>query len=230
MSCHLYLIAPSDLGSPDRPADTFARSLADILSTGAIDCLLLPRSEAGDAVTRSNIGLLRPLAQNLGVAVVVEDDAGLALETGCDGVHLTNPKAYAGARKLLGTDAIVGVDCGLSRHLAMEAADRGADYVAFRRPAPRESAGESAAEIAADSADPEADDAFPDEAAPTFEAVLEWWQAMIEVPCVALDALDEKDCAALAEAGADFVALGAGFWSAGGDPVETLKRIARKLA
>lgn len=219
MSCRIYLVAPTDigspdLGSPDRSLATFAEVLGEVLGTGAIDCLLLQRGTADPAGLRATIERLRPIAQNLGVAVVLADDAGLARETGCDGVHLTSPKAYRGARKLLGAEAIVGVDCGLSRHLAMEAAERGADYVAFRR---------QAAETLQE------DERTEDETVPSLEAVLQWWQAMIETPCVALEATDENDCAALAEAGADFVTLWDDFWSAERNAVQTVTRIAERI-
>ncbi|TQV81727.1 thiamine phosphate synthase [Denitrobaculum tricleocarpae] len=216
MTCRLYLVAPADLGSPARPASAFAKVLTDVLETGAVDCLLLPCGTADNVTQRQSIDLLRPIAQDLGVAVVLEGDAGLARETGCDGVHLLNPKAYRGARKLLGNDAIVGVDCGMSRHLAMEAAEQGADYVAFRR--------QSLEKI--DNGDHDA----ADEAAPTLEAVLEWWQLMIETPCVAMDAIDADDAIKLATSGADFVALGTGAWSDEDQAVATLKSLAKTLA
>lgn len=214
MDCRLYLVAPEDLGSPGRPTDAFAKALTAILESGAVDCLLLPMGHADDATRRQSIDLLRPLAQDRGVAVVLEGDAGLARETGCDGVHLSNPKAYRGARRLLGEEAIVGVDCGMSRHLAMEAAEQGADYVAFRR----------------DSTDDPEETAVTDETAPTLERVLEWWQLMIETPCVAMEAADAADCLALARAGADFVALGGSAWSDSPRVLSTLQEVASALA
>lgn len=210
MNARLYLVAPSDLGSAARPADSFTELLTDILKSGAVDCLLLPSGTADDAAVRQTIDLLRHVAQDLGVAVVLEGDAGLAQETGCDGVHLFNPKAYRGARKMLGEDAIIGVDCGMSRHLAMEAAEQGADYVAFRRKLE--------------------DTEVADEAAPTLEAVLEWWQLMIETPCVAIGANDIDDCLSLAKAGADFVALGNEAWSDSTQAATTLKAVAERLS
>ena len=213
MTCRLYLIAPRNLGSADCPVEDFAEVLSNVLSVGMVDCLLLPRGELDEAALRRTTERLAPIAQDLGVAVVLEEDAGLAKETGCDGVHLSNPKAYRGARKLLGDDAIVGVDCGLSRHLAMEAAERGADYVAFGR--------QDSIEIQ----DPET----ADETAPTLEAVLAWWQAMIETPCVALNATGEEDCLNLAKAGADFVALGDNAWQDQNKVASTLKQIAESL-
>lgn len=214
MTCRLYLIAPENLGSADRPVEGFADLLSSLLQSIEVDCLLLRRGALAEADMRKMAEQIAPIAQELGVAVVLEDDAGLAKETGCDGVHLNNPRAYRGARKLLGDDAIVGVDCGLSRHLALEAAERGADYVAFQRLPDSETDNQDAV----------------DETAPTLEAVLAWWQAMIETPCVAMDASSEEDCLGLAKAGADFVALGPEIWQRDGKPAETLKAIAAALA
>lgn len=214
MTCRLYLVAPEDLGSAARPTSSFADLLSDLLSQVEADCLLLRRGASNAAEMRETATALAPIVQNLGVAVLLEDDAGLAKETGCDGVHLNNPKAYRGARKLLGDDAIVGVDCGLSRHLALEAAERGADYVAFRRPPDDTGAEEDAV----------------DETAPTLEAVLGWWQAMIETPCVAMDAKNPEECLNLAESGADFVAPVPEVWKDSADPAETIKAVASKLA
>src|ERR1700750_1586000 len=52
--------------------------------------------------------------------------------TGWNGVHFgQSDPPYAEARSLMGPDRIIGVTCHDSRHLAMEAAEAGADYVAF---------------------------------------------------------------------------------------------------
>lgn len=214
MTCRLYLVAPEDLGSITHPTGSFAELLSDLLNQVEADCLLIRRGAMNEAELRNAASALAPVAQNQGVAVLLEDDAGLAKETGCDGVHLNNAKAYRGARKLLGDDAIVGVDCGLSRHLALEAAERGADYVAFRRPLNEASA----------------EDIEVDETAPTLEAVLSWWQAMIETPCVAMAATSPEECLNLAKSGADFVAPSVEVWQASTDPLETIKAIAAGLA
>src|SRR3546814_3673441 len=66
------------------------------------------------------------------VAFIVNDDMSLAKRLGADGVHLGqsdgDPRE---ARALLGPSAQIGVTCHDSRHLAMEAGEAGADYVAF---------------------------------------------------------------------------------------------------
>jgi thiamine-phosphate pyrophosphorylase len=95
--------------------------------------------------------------------------------------------AYGAAREVLGPRAIVGADAGRSRHDAMSLGEAGADYVGFGIPAHVGDRG-TARERQLD--------------------LVEWWSELFEVPCVALDA-DRDDLAALAGAGADFVALSA---------------------
>jgi thiamine-phosphate pyrophosphorylase len=125
------------------------------------------------------------LAQVRDVAVLLEDRVEMAAETGCDGVHLNNLEALAAVRQRLGTEALVGVGCATSRHDAITAAEGGANYVAFG------SAGIGAAgiETAADS------------------DLLDWWQSIMTLPSVAFGAAAPADCARLAAAGADFVAV-----------------------
>lgn len=115
--CQLYLAAPVALSSD------FAAVLAAVLDAAPVACLRLPASPEA-------AGLLR-IAQARDVAVLLDDNPELAERLGADGVHLADGADYAAARRLLGTQNIVGVHCGASRHAAMLAADAGADYVAF---------------------------------------------------------------------------------------------------
>ncbi len=131
------------------------------------------------AALRAAIEGLCPQAQARDVAVLLLDRAALAAETGCDGVHLSNLEGLAAARQVLGAEAPIGVGCGASRHDAITAAERGADYVAFGAP----ESGAADAEL------------------------LGWWQSLMTLPCVAFGAASPEDGARLADAGADFVAV-----------------------
>jgi thiamine-phosphate pyrophosphorylase len=104
---------------------------------------------------------------------------------------------YAKARKLVGPDAIIGVTCHNSRHLALEAGDAGADYVAFGAFFPTDTKDASTR-------------AEPD--------LLTWWQQMIELPCVAIGGITVNNAKPLVEAGADFLAVSAGVWRTEGGP------------
>lgn len=124
---------------------------------------------------------LRSATQARDIAVLVEERAERARAAGADGVHLHDASSYAAARQLLGPDDIVGVTCA-SRDDAMMLAESGADYIAFG--------------------------AF-DDPAPTAETLdnVAWWSAVITVPCVAAPGTTPDDRRALADAGADFVAV-----------------------
>ena len=134
---------------------------------------------------------LRPIVQAHGAAFILNDRPDLAAELGCDGVHVGQEDAgYAEARSLL-PKAIVGVTCHDSRHLAMEAAEAGADYVAFGA-------------------------FFPTKTKePKTRADIEllcWWSEIMVVPCVAIGGITVANAPSLIEAGADFLAVSAGVW------------------
>jgi thiamine-phosphate pyrophosphorylase len=133
-----------------------------------------------------------PIAHARDVAFIVNDRPDLAKAVGADGVHIGQEDAdYASARKLLGKDGIVGVTCHASRHLAMEAAERGADYVAFGSFFPTDT------KQVTTSADID---------------LLQWWSEIFEIPCVAIGGITVENCAPLIAAGADFLAVIAGVW------------------
>ena len=115
--CQLYLAAPAVL-----PAG-FGATLAGVLDAVEVACLRLPPA--------ADIEELVHLAQQRGTAVVIAGEIELAARLGADGVHLPDLRNYGAARSRLGADAILGVACGDSRHLAMEAGEAGADYVSL---------------------------------------------------------------------------------------------------
>ena len=136
--------------------------------------------------------LLRPLvslAQKAGAAALIVDDARLARTLKADGVHLSADEAagsYQEAREILGRSSIVGADAGRSRDAAMHLGEHGADYVAFGMP---EFVGDKQA------------------ARGRRLDLVQWWAEIFEVPCVAFDVDDAEEAAALARAGADFIAV-----------------------
>ncbi len=137
--CQLYLLTPPAI----MPA-AFASELAAALDTGEVACvLLLPESLGSptDDALRSAIDVLRPVAQDRGVAFLVDGRPDLAAETGCDGAHTCpDGPSYRETRALVGPNAIVGYSARFSRHAAMTTAEQGADYIVLGRrdPAPDE--------------------------------------------------------------------------------------------
>ncbi|MBV9813213.1 MAG: thiamine phosphate synthase [Acetobacteraceae bacterium] len=184
----LYLITP-----PALDPDPFARQLEQALAGGDVACLQLRLKEVDDGVIRRAASVLRPIAQQRGVAFIMNDRPDLAAELECDGVHVGEEDApYAEARRLLGHDRIVGVTCGASRQRALDAAEDGADYVAFGAFFP------SATKAAKHRADPE---------------LLRDWSQTTVVPCCAIGGITAENCGPLVEAGADFLAVIGGVWS-----------------
>jgi len=144
-------------------------------------------------------------AQDRGVAVLVMDNPALAERLGANGVHLGPGGDVGRTRRRLGEDAIVGASCGDSRHDAMLAGEAGADYVAF-------SGHDGDSEAAAD------------------PAILDWWQTMMTVPCVAMGRIGLGDVHALAAAGADFVALETAVWAHPDGPESAVAEAVAQLA
>lgn len=185
--CRLYLITPPALD----PAP-FRDRLAEALDAGDVACVQLRLKDASDDEIRRAADALRPLAQQRGVAFLMNDRPDLAAETGCDGVHIGQEDVtYAEARRIVGRDAIVGVTCHNSRHLAMVAAEQGADYVAFGAFFP------TGTKAPKTRAEPE---------------ILTWWSELMEVPCVAIGGITVENCRVLVEAGADFIAVVSAVW------------------
>jgi thiamine-phosphate pyrophosphorylase len=188
--CRLYLITPPALPDPARFA---AEGLARALDAGDVAALQIRLKDLDDDALRRAADAIRPVAQARGVALIMNDRADLAVETGCDGAHLGQTDGnHAEARRLLGPERTLGITCHASRHLAMEAGERGADYVAFGAFFP------TATKDATHHAEPE---------------ILEWWSAMFELPCVAIGGITAANCAPLVAAGADFLAVVGAVWN-----------------
>ena len=198
----LYLIAEAARLTPD--------ALDQAVAGGDVACLLLTGAD-------ENARSLVARAQDAGIAVLVPDSADLLDTLDADGLHLgaTGGAGATGAdvaalRARLGGDSpdggpILGIACGASRHTAMLAGEAGADYVAF--------SGRDSSPAAA--ADP---------------ALLDWWQTMMTVPCVAMGDIDLGDVHALAQAGADFVALNESVWDHPDGPATAVAEANKQLA
>lgn len=199
-ACRLYLVTPPALV----PA-AFAPLLSEALDAGDVACLQLRLKDCSDDDVRRACDVLRPIAQEREVAFILNDHPRLAREMGCDGVHVGQTDTpYRDARKIMGADAIVGVTCHDSRHLAMVAAEEGADYVAFGAFFPT---GTKATEHRAD----------PD--------LLHWWSELMEIPCVAIGGIDADNCTPLVSAGADFLAVVNAVWGHAGGPGAGVKAL-----
>jgi thiamine-phosphate pyrophosphorylase len=204
VATRLYLITP-----PSFEPRTFADRLAEALDAGDVACVQLRLKPADDDAIQRAAEALLPVAQQRGVAFLMNDRPDLALATGCDGVHVGQEDAsYAEARRILGLGRIVGVTCHGSRHLAIEAAEAGADYVAFGAffPSPSKPVKHHA----------DAD-------------ILRWWSELMEVPCVAIGGITPENCRPLVEAGADFLAVISAVWDHPDGSGAAVKAFARTI-
>jgi thiamine-phosphate pyrophosphorylase len=204
--CRLYLITPPRLDD----LAGFGRTLAHALDAGDVAALQIRLKDMPDDIIAAAVDALMPIAAARGVAVILNDRPDLAARLGCDGVHIgQDDGTYAEARRAVGKDRMVGVTCHDSRHLAMEAAEAGADYVAFGAFFPtttKEAIGHPEPEI------------------------LTIWQETMEVPCVAIGGVKVENAAGLAAAGADFLAVSAGVWSHGDGPAAAVAALNAEIA
>lgn len=205
----LYLITP-----PAIEPKAFVEDLKAAVDAGDVASLQLRLKDgektASDSAFRHAAEAVLPICHEYDIALLINDRPDLAVKLGADGVHVGQDDApYAEARRLLGPDRIVGVTCHNSRHLAMEAADAGADYVAF------------GAFFATDTKQPKTR-AEPE--------IIAWWADIMEIPCVAIGGITPENCIPLIEAGADFLAVSAGIWRYPDGPAAAVKAFHAAIA
>ena len=180
--------------------------MREALDGGDVASFQLRLKAASDDEIRRACDSLRPIVQAHGAAFILNDRPDLAAELGCDGVHVGQEDAsYAFARAAL-PNGIVGVTCHDSRHLAMEAGEAGADYVAFGAFFPtRTKEAKTQADI---------------------ELLRSWSQDML-VPSVAIGGITVENALQLVEAGADFLAVSEGVWKYGEGPEAAVRAFNR---
>ena len=195
--CELYLISPQDVGGG------FSDQLKAALAGGPVAAFQLRVKGVEEHQLARLAEPLQRICADADVAFIVNDSVSLAKRLGADGVHLGQGDGDAReARSILGPSVQIGVTCHDSRHLAMEAGEKGADYVAFGafyetmtkpshyRPVPQ---------------------------------LLSWWASLFEVPCVAIGGIAPHNAAPLVAAGADFIAVCQAVWGSGDPASEVAK-------
>lgn len=200
--CQLYLISPLDV------AGSFADRLVRALDAGPVSAFQFRVKDTDEHRAAELAEPLQRICADREVAFIVNDSIGLAKRLGADGVHLGQGDGdIADARARLGRDAQIGVTCHASRHLAMEAGEAGADYVAFGA-------------------------FFPTTTKQTEHRadldLLTWWQAVFELPCVAIGGITPTNCAPLVVAGADFLAVSGAVWN--GDEAAAVRAFHEAMA
>ncbi len=190
--CQLYLISPLDVGGD------FPERLAAALDAGPVAAFQFRVKDMDQHQAAALAEPLLAICRARDVAFIVNDDMGLAKRLGADGVHLGqddgDPRE---ARALLGPAAQIGVTCHDSRHLAMEAGEAGADYVAFGSFYP------TTTKEVSHRPDP---------------STLSWWATLFEIPSVAIGGITPENAQPLIDAGADFLAVSSSVWNAADGP------------
>lgn len=197
----LYLISPLDVGG------SFPERLERALSAGEVAAFQYRVKGLDQHEAARLAGPLQEICAAREVAFIVNDSIALAKRLKADGVHLGQKDGTVKeAREVLGREAQIGVTCHASRHLAMEAGEAGADYVAFGAFFP------TSTKVTEHRAEPE---------------ILEWWSTLFEIPCVAIGGITPDNCRPLVEAGADFLAVSGAVW--GGDEVTAIRTFSEAL-
>lgn len=200
-SCSIYLISPLDVSGTF--ADRLARALDASDPAAPIAAFQFRVKNVDEHQAARLAEPLQRICADREVAFIVNDSVALAKRLGADGVHLGQEDGtVAEARQRLGRDAQIGVTCHDSRHLAMEAGEAGADYVAFGAFFP------SSTKETKHRPEPE---------------LLTWWSTLFELPCVAIGGITADNCAGLVQAGADFLAVSQAVW--GGDEATGVQRL-----
>lgn len=200
--CQLYLISPLEVSG------TFPDRLARALDAGPVAAFQFRVKGIDEHEAARLAEPLQAICASREVAFIVNDSISLAKRIGADGVHLGQGDGeVADARGRLGRDAQIGVTCHNSRHLAMEAGEAGADYVAFGAFFP------TSTKQTEYVAEPE---------------LLRWWQGLFELPCVAIGGITPENCGPLVKAGADFLAFSQAVW--GGDEAAAVKAFHKAIA
>jgi thiamine-phosphate pyrophosphorylase len=180
----LYLVTPVIEDATD-----FARGLPALLAAADIAAVLVRLADADERTLINRIKALAAIVQPTGTALLLDGRPGIVARAGADGAHLTGIAAFSAALDGLKPERIAGCGGLHTRHDAMTVAEAGADYVMFGEP--------------------------EDRRRPSFEAILErvsWWAEVFEVPCVGFSA-EASEVERLADAGADFIAMGDFVWN-----------------
>lgn len=199
----LYLITPPRIEDPD----SFREELLAYIKPSDVACIQIRlKTPDGDFDKKSTIAVARAIMvplQEREIDVIINDCPQTAKELEADGVHVgLNDTSVIEARNILGDGKIVGATCKQSRHIAMEAGENGADYVAFGSFYTSTTKSNTT---------------------PANIEILSWWQEIMELPCVAIGGITPDNASALVTAGADFIAVSASIWEHPQNPATAIK-------
>lgn len=187
-------------------AVNFAPLLQSCCHEGDVAAVVLNLATEDEVMALTAVRIVATHLQNTGAVLLLANQPGLVEPAGADGAHFSTLDLLQGTRIKLAPGRLSGVGGLHSRHDAMVAAESGVDFVMFGEP---DAAGKR----------------------PGFSALVErvsWWAEIFQLPCIAFaGAIDEVKT--LAEARADFVALGDAVWREGHNAPQTVAEATERL-
>ncbi|MCA1368178.1 thiamine phosphate synthase [Ensifer aridi] len=179
--CRLVLVAPDLADAAER-----SKLVGEALKGGDVASVIVPQYGLSDQDFQKHAEALVAVIQQAGAAALIEGDTRVAGRAKADGLHIAGGvDALAEAIERHAPKLIVGGGNATDRHHALEIGELRPDYVFFGR----------------------TDGDIKPEAHPKNLALAEWWASMIEIPCVVMGGTDPQSALAVAETGAEFVAL-----------------------
>lgn len=171
-------------------AVAFAPLLERTCRAGDVAAVILNLAGDDEVLALSAIRILSTHLDGTGAVVLLANLPSLVEAAGADGAHFSDLERLQTSRTNLTAGRLAGVAGLHSRHDAMVASELGVDYVMFGEP---DAVGKR----------------------PGHSALVErvsWWAEIFQVPCIAF-AGSLGEAQQLAQARADFVALGEAVWS-----------------
>jgi thiamine-phosphate pyrophosphorylase len=144
-----------------------------------------------DSVRKSQAGDLKKLCDTFNVPLIINDDVKLALEIHADGIHLGKEDAHYITSS--GQKMIIGISCYNDLDRAAMAENMGASYIAFGAFYPTSTKNNTV------KAEPE---------------LIRKAKQILKLPVVAIGGITPENGSVLLDAGADFLAVVSGVYSA----------------
>jgi thiamine-phosphate pyrophosphorylase len=186
MKPRLFLVASPETASADIVANAQAACKA-----GDCASIIVP-----ETILAADIAKL----QALGLAVIIRDcEPRLVHRLKADGIHISRSAPVKQLRTTLKTE-VIGVFAATSRHIAMEAAESGADYIAFAQKSQTHG-----------------------------EPLLAWWHDVADLPTVAFDPVALDELASLLPQNPDFIRPSDDMWKSPSEAAKIVADLNRHL-
>lgn len=201
----IYLISPEEID-----LDSFPHRLHLALKTGLVEVFQLRLKGYSDLEVKEISLILKEICHENNCLFILNDYSKIALEIGANGVHVgSDDGSIAELRKTAPKNFIIGASCYDSRHLAMKAAEEGADYIsfgAFFKSQTKDSKGNPSIDI------------------------IKWSLELMNVPIVAIGGINDENCNELVNAGTDFISVISYVWAHPKGEVIALENLNKSLS